>query len=77
MPYTQTEVAMHEAIKLLSQHGIITDPIYTGKAFAGLIDLIEKKPFTRNENVVFVHTGGTAFCLLIQKCFIFSELDPS
>ena len=61
---------MHEAIKLLSQHeGIITDPIYTGKAFAGLIDLIEKKPFTRNENVVFVHTGGTAALFAYPEVF--------
>jgi len=53
--------AMHEAIKLLCQHeGIITCPIYTGKALAGLIDLIQKNTFSRNEHVVFVHTGGVA-----------------
>jgi len=62
--------AMHEAIKLLSQYeGIITDPIYTGKALAGLIDLIQKKSFSRNENVVFVHTGGTAALFAYPEVF--------
>ena len=62
--------AVHEAIKLLSQHeGIITDPIYTSKALAGLIDLIQKNTFTRNESVVFVHTGGTAALFAYPEVF--------
>jgi len=48
-----------EAIKLVARmEGIILDPVYTGKAMAGLIDLIRKGYFNRDENVVFIHTGG-------------------
>ncbi|MEM3490133.1 MAG: D-cysteine desulfhydrase family protein [Nitrososphaerota archaeon] len=38
--------------------GIILDPVYTGKAMTGLIDLIKKGYFSRDEAVVFLHTGG-------------------
>ena len=52
---------MIEAVQLLARHeGILLDPVYTGKGFAGLIDLIRKKHFRKGENVVFVHTGGAA-----------------
>ena len=48
------------AIKLVAQkEGILLDPVYTGKAFAGLIDLINQGYFKKDDNVVFVHTGGT------------------
>jgi 1-aminocyclopropane-1-carboxylate deaminase len=49
-----------EAIKLLaSTEGILTDPVYTGKAVAGLIGLIREGAFDATHNVLFVHTGGT------------------
>ncbi|MEW6685313.1 MAG: D-cysteine desulfhydrase family protein [Candidatus Edwardsbacteria bacterium] len=48
-----------EAIRLLAQaEGIILDPVYTGKAMSGLIDLIKEKRFDSKETVVFFHTGG-------------------
>jgi D-cysteine desulfhydrase family pyridoxal phosphate-dependent enzyme len=48
------------AIKRLARlEGIILDPIYTGKAFAGLLDLVESGKLGRNEPVIFLHTGGT------------------
>ncbi len=48
------------AIELLAQtEGIILDPIYTGRAMAGLIDLIRHGRFGNDDNVVFMHTGGT------------------
>lgn len=48
-----------EAIRLVAQtEGIFLDPVYTGKAMAGLIDLIHKGRFTPKDTVVFVHTGG-------------------
>lgn len=48
------------AIRLLAQkEGILVDPVYTGRAFGGLIDMVEKKKFGRNENVLFWHSGGT------------------
>ena len=48
-----------EAIKLLATlEGIFLDPVYSGKAMAGLIDMIRKGRFTRDETIVFIHTGG-------------------
>jgi len=35
------------------------DPVYTGKTMAGLIDLVRRGYFSREENVLFVHTGGS------------------
>jgi len=50
---------MAEAVILLARHeGIFLDPVYSGKGMAGLIDLIRKGQFGRDENVVFLHTGG-------------------
>ena len=49
-----------EAISLLARtEGILLDPVYTGKAMAGLIDHIRNGQFTRDQKVIFVHTGGT------------------
>lgn len=48
-----------EAIKLLARlEGVILDPVYTGKAFAGLIAEIESGRWANHKNIVFVHTGG-------------------
>ena len=48
-----------EAIRLLSRtEGIFLDPVYTGKAMAGLIDEIRGGRIRKGETVVFVHTGG-------------------
>jgi L-cysteate sulfo-lyase len=52
--------AMVEAVKMMAQYeGILLDPVYSGKGFAGLIDLIRKGHFKKGENVVFLHTGGS------------------
>ena len=49
-----------EAIALLARtEGIILDTIYSGKAMAGLIDHIRRDRFTPEQQVVFIHTGGT------------------
>ncbi len=53
--------AMAEAVKMMAQYeGILLDPVYSGKGFSGLIDLIRKGHFKAGENVVFLHTGGSA-----------------
>ncbi len=52
--------AMVEAVKMMAQYeGILLDPVYAGKGFSGLIDLIRKGHFKKGENVVFLHTGGS------------------
>ena len=49
-----------EAIELMArQEGILLDPVYSGKAMAGLIDMIRKGRFAEDETIVFIHTGGT------------------
>lgn len=49
-----------EAIRLTAQmEGILLDPVYTGRAMGGLIDLIRWGAFTRSHTVLFWHTGGT------------------
>ena len=49
-----------EAIRLTAQmEGILLDPVYTGRAMGGLIDLIRWGAFTRRQTVLFWHTGGT------------------
>jgi D-cysteine desulfhydrase family pyridoxal phosphate-dependent enzyme len=48
-----------EAISLFAKcEGILLDPVYTGRAAAGMIDLIRKGFFKRSETVLFLHTGG-------------------
>lgn len=48
-----------EAIKLLARlEGILLDPVYTGKAMAGLIDGISQKRFKDEGPILFIHTGG-------------------
>jgi D-cysteine desulfhydrase len=48
-----------EAIRLFAKHeGLLLDPVYTGRVAAGMIDLIRKKSFKKDETVLFLHTGG-------------------
>ena len=48
-----------EAIRLFANsEGLLLDPVYTGRAAAGMIDLIRKHFFKRDETVLFLHTGG-------------------
>ena len=50
-----------EAIDLLAKtEGILLDPVYSGKAMAGLIDMVRKGDFKNNEKILFLHTGGSA-----------------
>jgi len=51
--------AEQEAIRLFAQwEGLLLDPVYTGRAAAGLIDLIRKGFFSKDQTVLFWHTGG-------------------
>ncbi len=51
----------HAAIELLARReGILLDPTYSGKAFAALIHALQSGEFGHDDNIVFLHTGGTA-----------------
>jgi len=44
--------------QIASKEGLLIDPVYTGKALTGLIDLAQKGFFKPSDRVVFIHTGG-------------------
>ena len=59
-----------EAIRLAAIHeGLLLDPVYSGKAMAGLIDLCRRGFFTRDQNIVFLHTGGAAALFAYEADF--------
>jgi len=52
--------AEREAVRLFAKYeGLLLDPVYTGRAAAGMIDLIRKGFFKKQETILFWHTGGT------------------
>jgi L-cysteate sulfo-lyase len=58
--YGQPTAGMREAVHLCAGlEGLFLDPVYTGKAMAGLIDLVCERRFAADQTVVFIHTGGT------------------
>ncbi|WP_309684344.1 D-cysteine desulfhydrase [Polaromonas sp.] len=57
--YSVPNAAMVEAVQLLARtEAILLDPVYTGKIMAGLIGLARQGYFRRDENLLFIHTGG-------------------
>ncbi|SEN28792.1 1-aminocyclopropane-1-carboxylate deaminase/D-cysteine desulfhydrase [Lihuaxuella thermophila] len=59
----------NEAIRLLAEtEGLFVDPIYTGKALAGMIDQIRNKG-NRDKHILFWHTGGTPALFTHAKSF--------
>jgi len=58
--YSLPTESMVEAVNLFAKtEGILLDPVYSGKAAAGLIDLVRKGNFPKGSNVLFLHTGGS------------------
>ncbi|MCK5585118.1 pyridoxal-phosphate dependent enzyme, partial [Candidatus Bipolaricaulota bacterium] len=52
--------AMKEAVLMTARaEGVLLDPVYTGKAMAGLIDRVRAGDYTNDDVVVLLHTGGT------------------
>jgi D-cysteine desulfhydrase len=57
--YSVPNQTMVEAVQMLARtEAILLDPVYTGKIMAGLIGLSRKGYFRKDENVLFLHTGG-------------------
>ena len=53
--------SMNDAVLLLARlEGLLFDPVYSGKALAGMIDLVAGGYFEGAKNIVFLHTGGSA-----------------
>ncbi|WP_297486654.1 D-cysteine desulfhydrase [uncultured Cetobacterium sp.] len=58
--YSLPSDAMVEAVQLLARtEGILLDPVYTGKVMAGLIGMVREGKFKKEDNVLFLHTGGS------------------
>ena len=58
--YSLPTDSMIEAVKLLARtEAILLDPVYSGKAMAGFMDLVRKGTFPDGSNVLFLHTGGS------------------
>lgn len=58
--YSLPTDSMVEAVRLFAKtEAILLDPVYSGKAAAGLIDLVRKGHFPKGSNVLFLHTGGS------------------
>lgn len=71
--YGEANAGTLEAIKLLaSLEGVLLDPVYTGKAFAGLLDGISSKRFAGDDPLLFLHTGGSP-ALFAYHCAAASE----
>tara|TARA_B100000676_G_C18039877_1_gene824228 strand:- start:407 stop:1414 length:1008 start_codon:yes stop_codon:yes gene_type:complete len=61
-------LGMKKALQLFAQkEGLLLDPVYTGKAMAGLLDLISKKNIPPRSKVLFVHTGGSQALFAYQN----------
>jgi len=57
-----------EAISLMARHeGILLDPVYTGRAMGGLIDMIRNNVFSSQDSILFWHTGGTPALFAYSK----------
>lgn len=70
--YSLPTQEMVAAVLLLARlEGLLLDPIYTGKAMAGLLDLCRRGHFGPDENVLFLHTGGAPTLFAYQ-----AELVP-
>jgi D-cysteine desulfhydrase len=68
--YSLPSAEMVEAVRMLaSLEGLLLDPIYTGKAMAGLIALARRGAFRPEDQVLFVHTGGAPALFAYQEDF--------
>ena len=67
---------MRRAVELVARlEGILLDPVYSGKAMAGLIGLIAEGRFKPSDRVVFLHSGGTPALFAYRS--VFEGQDPS
>ncbi len=69
--YSLPTAEMVEAVRLLARvEGILLDPVYTGKAMAGLIALVRRGTFKKGERVLFLHTGGVPALYAYQEVLL-------
>lgn len=67
---------MRQAVLMVARtEGILLDPVYTGKAMAGLMDLRQRGLFPKSEVVVFLHTGGVPALFAASQAAAFHTAD--
>ena len=65
--YAIASEAGNAAVSLLAeQEGIFLDPVYTGKAFAGLLEMAHEGAFSDRDNILFLHSGGAGGLFAIK-----------
>ncbi|MBR6206400.1 MAG: D-cysteine desulfhydrase family protein [Oscillospiraceae bacterium] len=65
--YAIASEAGNAAVSLLAeQEGIFLDPVYTGKAFAGLLEMAHEGTFSDQDNILFLHSGGAGGLFAIK-----------
>ena len=61
---------MVEAVELFARlEGIVLDPVYAGKGAAGLIGLVRQGRLSKEETILFLHTGGTPALYAYRSAF--------
>ena len=66
--YAIASEAGNAAVSMMAEReGIFLDPVYTGKAFAGLVAMAREGRFAPHDNVLFVHTGGAGGLFAVMQ----------
>jgi len=67
-PYGVITNLEKNAIKLLCEkEAIFVDPVYTGRAFGGMLDMIKQGEFKKGQNILFIHSGGLPSLFFYNK----------
>ncbi|HEY5982840.1 MAG TPA: D-cysteine desulfhydrase family protein [Anaerolineales bacterium] len=75
--YGVVTAAEQEAVRLFARtEGILLDPVYTGRAAAGMIDLVRRGYFKSSETVLFWHTGGQPALFADRYAHMMTEGKP-
>lgn len=76
--YGQPTDEMLEAVTLLARcEGLLLDPVYSGKAMAGLIQLVREQAFDKASDILFWHTGGSVGLFAYDDIFSLPALERS
>jgi D-cysteine desulfhydrase len=66
---------MRRAVRLLaSTEGLLLDPVYGGKAFAGLLQDVASGKYRAGQRILFIMTGGTPGLFAYRSAFQFREI---
>ncbi|MFY1664327.1 D-cysteine desulfhydrase family protein [Pseudomonas sp. Pseu.R1] len=80
--YGQPTPRMVEAVALLARsEGILLDPVYSGKAFAGLLEKLRSGMYGSGDDVIFLMTGGVpglyAYQGALEESFLTQAVSPT